>query len=312
MNQTRNQNNNNITSLFFLIVPTIMLIVGYVYYPIHPSDSIRFLTQIPIFIGLLLLICGFLLDKHGIGKILKIFGWIVFAFYWSTQPNVLYVNEGGDIVNATLCIIGVYVLFYLAYHEWLSYNRKETISSLNWITGASAIAGFIYFIIDLTPIAPWLIERVAEQSVVVLNLFAGNATVNADLISYPGTQVKIIFACTAVQSMVIFVGMILPLPKVGLKRKILGLVVTIIPIYFLNLFRNALVVYLDGEGIVDFNIAHNYLAKAGSLIALIILLLILVKILPEIYDEIMSLTNVYKRNGPLEKMFKKVLGKKQK
>jgi archaeosortase A len=321
---------NQILSLFFIIVPTILLVLGYLYYPKSPPDSVKSLIQIPIFLGLVLLLIGFLFDKKDYGKILKIVGWIIFAFYWSTQPLSLYANEGGDIFNGVVCVVGVYVLFYLAYHEWLSYLRKETISCLNWITGASAIAGIIYFGIERIVFGPWnlnfiftsiniprinlaewLIHRVAEQSTWILNTIAGNATVQGSSISLNGHYVvTIIFACTGIQSLVIFVGMIGVIPKIQMKRRFIGLLVTVVPVYILNLFRNAMVAFLVGRNITDFNMAHNIIAKAGSLIALIILLLIVIKIIPEVFDEIISLTDIYKRNGPLEKMFKKIIGRK--
>ena len=61
-----------------------------------------------------------------------------------------------------------------------------------------------------------------------------------------------------------------------------------------------------------FNIAHNIIGKGGSLIALVILLFIVVKIVPEVFDEILNLTDLYKRNGPIEKTIKKLLGGKNK
>ena len=104
--------------------------------------------------------------------------------------------------------------------------------------------------------------------------------------------------------------MILAIPKITLKRKVVRLLITILPVYILNLFRNAMVAFLTYRDITDFNIAHNYIAKAGSLIALVILLFILIKVIPEILDEIYCLTDLYKRNGPIEKTISKIWGKK--
>jgi exosortase/archaeosortase family protein len=110
--------------------------------------------------------------------------------------------------------------------------------------------------------------------------------------------------------MVIFVGMIIALPEVNIKRKIIGLLVTVLPVYILNLFRNALVAFLLVRNITDFNMAHNVIAKFGSLVALVILLLIVIKIIPQVFDKILSLADIYKRDGPLEKNFKKIIWRK--
>jgi archaeosortase A (PGF-CTERM-specific) len=253
---------------------------------------------------------GYLIKEEGKKNTLKIFGWLVFALYWSTQPAKLYFSEGGDVFNATVCILGVYILSYLAYHEWLSKVRKENISCLNWIAGASAVAGILYFGIEKTPLANHLIEQTAHQSGFLLNILIGNTEVSGSDIFLDGNYAAtIIFACTAVQAMVIFVGMIGALSKIGLKRKIHGILITIIPIYILNLFRNAMVTFLIGKNITDFNIAHNYIAKAGALITLVVLLFFVIKLIPEIFDEINCLIDLYKRNGPLEQIFKKNNGK---
>jgi len=300
-----------IASLFILI-PTIFLVTWYYFYPYELPASISVFLQIPMFLGLIFLSFGFFIKKIPIGNFLKIFGWGIFAFYWAAQPSTFYFGEGGDVFNTVVCIIGVYVLFYIAYHEWLSIKRNKNISCLNWIAGASGIAGLIYFVIERTFIAELLIKEVAWESAGLLNLIVGNSYANGDVIFLDGSYVvTIIFACTAIQSMVIFVGMIGALPKIDMKRRIIGLLITIVPIYILNLFRNALVTFLVGRSITDFNMAHNVISKAGSLVALVILLLIVVKIIPEVLDEIMCLVDLHKRNGPIEKAIKSVFGRKK-
>jgi archaeosortase A (PGF-CTERM-specific) len=229
----------------------------------------------------------------------------------ATRINTLYYAEQQDIVNAILCIIGIYVLFYFSYHEWLSIKRNEKINGINWIAGASAISGLIYFTIELTPLSIILIEIVAAHSGFLLNVFVDGVTVDGRYILFELAYIRIIFACTAIQSMVIFIGMILPLKNVETKRKIYGLLITIIPVYFLNLIRNAGITYLIGADITNFYTAHNIIGKGGSLIALVILLFIVVKIVPEVFDEIISLTNLPKRNGPIEKYIKKIIGVKK-
>jgi len=314
MGKYKNASESQEIAFLFLLIPTIMLIIGYFIYPYDPDpdrSSLK-LLQIPIFLSLILLGIGFLIKKDGIGNKIKILGWMVFAFYWSTQPATLYISEGGDVFNATVCIIGVYVLSYLAYHEWLSLKRNENIGCLNWIAGASCIAGLVYYVIERTALHDWMIEVTANQSAWVLNAITGDGVAVGNSIFFNGHYVvTIIFACTAIQAMAIFIGMIGVIPKANIQRRFYGLLVTLIPIYILNHFRNAMVVFLVGNKITNFNIAHNYISKTGALITLIILLIIVIKIIPEIFDEIICLTDLYKRNGPLEKSAKKIIGRKK-
>lgn len=300
------------TALIFIILPAIFVAVGILFFPYEPQYDAITLLSLVNFTGLILLAIGYILKVNRKEHIIKIIGWALVAFFWSTQINALYFGEDGDFINAFFCSAGIFLLFYVAYHEWLSYEKKHTVSCLNWIAGAAAFAGLIYSGIELSPIQMWLRETVASQSGMVLDIFVDNVAVDSIFISWESALINLIFACTAVQSMVLFVGIILPLPKVELKRKLIGLAITVIPVYLLNLVRNALVVFLTGfYGDEFFSIAHNVIAKILSLIALIILLFILIKLIPEVFDEISCLIELPKRKGPIERFINKAIGRKK-
>jgi archaeosortase A (PGF-CTERM-specific) len=307
------EKNHGLVILSFFLIHTMMLIVGYILFPYPPSSLAKQLSFLPLFLGLIFLGIGFFYKRKNTASILKIVGWGLFAFFWATMPSFLYLSEGGDVFNGAVCIIGVYVLIYMAYHEWLSLKRDNYVSCLNWIAGGTFLAGIIYFTIEngiLPGLKEWLIENVAAQTTDLLHLFGINAVRSQDLIMYNNMPVTIIFACTAIQSMVLFVGMIGALSRVNLKRRTLGLLVTVIPIYFLNLIRNASVVYMVGSGMVSFEIAHNVIGKAGSLLALIVLLFVTFKIVPELYDEIVGIIDLPKRKGPVELFLGRLMGKR--
>lgn len=306
------EKNQRLVVLSFFLIPSIMLIFGYILFPCPSSLLARQLSYLPLFLGLIFLGIGFLYALKKIGSILKILGWSLFAFFWATMPSFLYFSEGGDVFNGAVCVIGVYVLMYMGYHEWLSIKRNSYVSCLNWIAGSTFLAGIIYFTIEIgvPGVKDWLIENVAAQTTDVLHLVGIGALRGHDVILYNNMPVTIIFACTAIQSMVLFVGMIGALSRVNLTRRTLGLLVTIIPIYFLNLIRNASVVYMVGSGMVSFEIAHNVIGKTGSLIALILLLFLIFKIVPELYDEILGIIDLTKRKGPVERFLGRLMGKK--
>lgn len=306
----------SIILLSVFLIPTLMLLLGYFLIP-PPSDPsyniIRQISYIPLFLGLFCLGAGVILKIKKTASFLIILGWGLFASFWATMPSFLYLSEGGDIFNAGVCVIGVYVLIYVAYHEWLSLKRHEYPSCLYWIAGGTFLAGIIYFTIDvgIPVLKNWLIETVAAQSAGLMNLFGLPASPSGSAVLYNDVPITIIFACTAIQSMVLFVGMIGALPSVCLKRKLVGIGVTVIPIYFLNLIRNAGVIFLFGSRTTSFELAHNVIGKIGSLVALIVLLFITFKLLPELYDVIMGVIDLPKRNGPVEQVFHKILGTKK-
>jgi archaeosortase A (PGF-CTERM-specific) len=309
----RSQKGDQLAVLGFFLIPTVMLLVGFFFNPYPSSVEMERLLWIPLFLGLILLGVGFLSKKYGlISKKLRLSGWLVFSFYWATQPAQLYLPSS-DVFNGVVTVLGVYVLVYLGYHEWVNIQKKQELSCLHWIAGSTFIAGIIYFTVD-TGIIPelksGLIEVVAAQSTLLLRLFGVNAAINGCTITYNGTPITIIFACTAIQSMVLFVGMIGALHTANMGKRILALLVTVVPIYFLNLIRNVSVIVLVGGGITSFEMAHNVIAKAGSLLALIILLFLVFRILPELYDELLCLFDLPKRNGPIEQFFRTIMGKK--
>ena len=290
---------------WFLGGPSAMLLVNFFLFP-YPQPSYQWVIAVPLFSSLLLLGAGTLDSQKARGSQLKMTGWVLFALFWSTYPNLLYFSEGGDIFNAALCVVGIYVLVYLAYHEWLSKGRDEHPSALKWIAGATFLAGIIYFSLEiLLPSArDGLIVAVAGQTVWLLHLFGVGAVQNGPNILYNDVPIRIIFACTAIQSLLLFVGMLGALPKIPLKRRAIALLATVVPVYLLNLVRNAGVVILTGDSIVSFEMAHNVIGKVGSLLALIALLFLTFKIVPELYDEIMDAISLPKRNGPLEHIFR--------
>ncbi len=301
-----NKRSDQQIAFFFVLLPIIYVIFGILFFPYPVDPLIQNLLPIPLFTGLFLLAFGSF-THYSFSWKARVLGWIVFSMYWATQPNTLYFGEEQDLVNAVLCIAGIFVLFYLAYHDWYASHKKLSQNSLQWIAGASAIAGLIYFIIELTPLAMLLIKTVAYQSGMLLSIFVSGVEIEGRFLIYNDQVIRIIFACTAVQSMVIFIGMLLPLQSIDAKRKSIGIVFTIGTVYILNLVRNASIVYMVGVyGPGFFSIAHNYIGKGGSLIALVAILFILGKYMPEIFDEIFSLIDLPKRNGPIENWIKKI------
>ncbi|MEA2054902.1 MAG: archaeosortase A [Candidatus Thermoplasmatota archaeon] len=297
---------------------TLALIIGHFIflallenYPLFNSITLIFL-----FLSLIMLAIG-LLSKRKSRHFLMAMGWIIFAVYWATQPEFLYYKEDGDIVNAIICILGVYFLFYIGYHEYLSYKRNEELNHLTFIAGATFISAFFYFLIDKLPVLSGaLIKMVAEQTVWVMKAIGYDVATGA--ISYGKAitvpvyfngnhSVQLILACTGLQSMMIFIGVIAALKGVDWRRRFKAFMLTIPVIYALNIVRNVGVIYGVEVRNYTFYFMHNVVGKIGSLLVLIILAYLTFEILPELYDNISSLFELPKRKGPIERVFSKLL-----
>jgi len=264
-------------------------------------------------IGLSLLGLGYILKNFGKAPLLRAVGWLIFACYWSTQINSLYFSEGRDVFNTALCILGIFVLAYLSYREMflLFIGKKEDV--LVWLAGTAFISGTIYFTLySVSFLRNYMILSVAELTTRILRFFGFLVYRESNVIycEYGCMPISIIFACTAIQAMSLFIGMIASLEGVKAKRKFLSLILTITVIWLSNLIRTSGVVYLINMMGVSFFLAHNVISKIGGLVVLVALLLINFKFLPPLYNNVCSVFNIYKEYGPLENMVKKILERK--
>ena len=191
----------------------------------------------------------------------------------------------------------------------------------------TVVAGGIYFFVERVPLlAGWLIHLVAEQSIWLLDIFGIENTlgpidygegskiyrsgseheevrvsIEGDSWKNPlAPSVNIVLACTALQSMIIFVGGVI-CTKAPLKRRFNAFLATVPPIYILNLIRNAVVIWLTYEhvwGVDTFFWAHAVYAKIGSLLALVVLAVAVFHFLPEMQDSILGVIDLPLREAP--------------
>jgi archaeosortase A len=312
------------------------------YLQYHPYDVV---TGLILVTSLVFLGAGYFsraLSRHK----LRAIGFSIFGFYWGTQAMKLYYSENGDFVNMIFAMFAVFFFNYFAYHELVSFKRKEDPRALQWLAGTAFITTGVYFLTHkIEPVATWLILTVAEQTTWLLHFF-GQGVVrdggvpDGSMIYYPVCDpsgacnyfnghfpIQIILACTAIQSIMIFVGGISALkpPRMGDgvsgkpnrfeklagtygSRRLLGLLLTVPVIYILNLFRNVIIIWMSGQESpilfasheTAFWFSHNVIGKGGSLVALVIIAFIVFQILPELYDSIIGLLDLKERKGPLE------------
>jgi archaeosortase A (PGF-CTERM-specific) len=236
-------------------------------------------------------------------------GWGLFSIHWSYQPlhylEVLdYANVLLTIVVTLLCLLIAYIMFR-EYREGplrIKNNREvlhsdfsakgETVSLdvTSMLTSASALGALVYFpFANVASLNTWIIGGVASQVLWVLQYFGIPAYMKAwNTITLNGYTVEIILACTAIESIALFMGLIGAV-RAPLSRLAMAFIVSVPVIYILNLIRDIFVVVAYGEqwfGADSFIIAHNYIAKAGSGIALFVISYVVLQILPELFGMI--------------------------
>ena len=230
-------------------------------------------------------------------------GWGVFSIHWGYQPlhyveTLDYANVVLTFVFALFCLLMAYIMFReyregprlvindrkVMHSEVSAQIKGDSLAITSMLTSASALGALVYFpFANFSSLNTWIIGNVTSQVIWVLQYFEIPASMKAwNMITLNGYTVEIILACTAIESIALFMGLI-GAARAPLNRLVMAFIVSVPVIYVLNLIRDIFVVVAYGEqwfGADSFIIAHNYIAKAGSGIALFAISYAVLKILP--------------------------------
>ncbi|MEA3282857.1 MAG: archaeosortase A [Euryarchaeota archaeon] len=228
-------------------------------------------------------------------------GWFFFAMHWALQP--IHYIEIADYVNVVLVLLVSTFCLIIAHTMLRNYRHYEGAeSTLLTLTTAAALGGLFYYpFAEIEILNRFLISASANQVVYILHLFNIPAELTGwSQIELNGHNVRIILACTAIESIAIFIGLIFCV-RASAKRTLIAFAASVPVIYMLNLIRNVFVVVATGYDwfgehtfqiagrmwVLDsFDIAHNYIAKLGSGIALFVIAYVVMQSLPELLDVI--------------------------
>ena len=264
-----------------------------------------------LWVSLLLLVIAVIVPKR-YGRYVAAAGWVLFGLNWGLATPFYYLHEH-NIMYTVACILAIPATCYAAY-ILVRYGRE----SLMVLTRCAAIASAFYFPFQVLPgLNQWLIETTTSITFSILAALgqpvARNFSENGlnDVIVLNGQRVQIILACTAIQSMAIFVGVVGAV-RVEWKRWISAFLISVPVIYILNLVRNTFVISAfgnqwfqimpdtvvgwTGEPITytSFFWAHNVFAEAGSLMALVVLSYAVMTLMPELLSHLMDILDLIK------------------
>lgn len=236
-------------------------------------------------------------------------GFALLGVFWLTESP--YFISISDYVNAALCIITLPLFLYFAYNEYLSKKWDEDPEVMRFLAGGISIGMLIYFSVQRMPlVSGYLIRIVADHTNVLLDLMGYEFIVGPVMygetslfyktsyenirVAIVGSNINIILACTGLQAIAAGGALIFSTSSNN-KRKIKSLLVVVPTLYIANVLRNVMIIYLTYENITSFHMAHNQIAKTGSVILLVVLMLIVFEIMPEFYENIMSVISLPKR-----------------
>lgn len=248
---------------------------------------------VTLWIALGLLAAASVLPKHYNFRFLfGSFGWIFLSIYWFLQPPS-YI-EIQDYFNAFLVVVAAMVSLFIAYITFQARDKKEGGQEvLISLSRAASVSGLIYFLFaDVDFLYTWIISLVTNQTIwVVEKLGYPVAQVAWNQLAVNGLPVEIILACTAIESIALFAGLISSATDSPVSKKFKAFMISVPIIYSLNLIRTSFTASAYGLAFFgtpeeSFHITEHIIAKVGSMIALLVISYMILRMLPEVADMI--------------------------
>lgn len=220
------------------------------------------------------------------------FGWIFLSIYWFLQPPS-YV-EIRDYFNAVFVVVAAIVSLFIAYITFQARNNKEDGHEVFIpLSRAASVSGLIYFLFaDVDILNTWIISLVTNQTIwVVEKIGYPVAQVAWNQLAVNGLPVEIILACTAIESIALFAGLISSATDSPVSKKFKAFMISVPVIYSLNLIRTSFTASAYGLAFFgtpdeSFHITEHIIAKVGSMIALLVISYMILRMLPEVSDMI--------------------------
>ncbi len=226
-------------------------------------------------------------------------GWLFLSIYWSLQLGD-YI-ELKDYVNIILVIAATVTSLFIANITFQAKdnNDKGGYEVFISLSRAASIGGLIYFLFaEVAFLNTWIISTVTGQGIWLIGKFDFPVTnVAWNQLAVNGMVVEIILACTAIESIALFLGIISSATDATLARRVQAFMISVPVIYLLNIIRvsfTASAYGLSWFGTPDesFHISEHFITKAGSLLALMLISYIVLKLLPEVADMIEGILKI--------------------
>jgi len=124
----------------------------------------------------------------------------------------------------------------------------------------------------------------AEHSAILMELIGIKATVWYQDNQVFLNQFEIQRMCTGVQVIAVFLGIIVAMPKVAIKKRLTALGIVAVTVYLANIGRIALEIWLLYSGILPWSLAHYPTGLVLGVFAVAFLIIVADHFIPEIGD----------------------------
>jgi exosortase/archaeosortase family protein len=165
-------------------------------------------------------------------------------------------------------------------------NRLQLVMNAGrFLTVASTIAILLYYLPNY-----YLYEKIiAENSAVLVQLIGIKSTVWTQGNQVFLNEFEIQRMCTGVQVMAVFLGMIVAVPKVSWKKRILAFSIVAVSVHLANIGRIAFEIWLVYNGILPWSLVHYPTGLILGIFSVAILIIAADYFIPQIGDLAFSL-----------------------
>ena len=227
-------------------------------------------------------------------------GWIFLSIYWSMQLE-RYI-ELIDYVNIILIIAATVASLFIAHITFQAKdNNKNGYEVFISLSRAASVGGLIYFLFaEIGFLNTWIISTVTGQGIwLIERLGFPVVQVAWNELAVNGMVIEIILACTAIESIALFSGIISSAKGATTLRRLQAFMISVPVIYILNIIRVSFTASAYGFSWFgtpeeSFHISEHIITKAGSLLALLLISYIVLKTLPEVSDMIDGVVKMMK------------------
>ena len=163
-------------------------------------------------------------------------------------------------------------------------RRAQLLNILRFLGISSTIAILLYYI----PNYFFYEKLTAEHSAILMELVGMKAVVWVKDGRVFLNQFEIERMCTGVQVICIFLGMIVAIPKVSIRKRFFAFAIVAVAVYLANIGRIALEIWLLYNGILPWELAHYPTGLLLGVFAVAFLVVVADQFMPEIGDLALS------------------------
>ena len=165
-------------------------------------------------------------------------------------------------------------------------NRLQLALNVSqYLALASVIAAVLYYLPDY-----YLYEKVvAENSAALMQLIGIRSTIWTHGNQVFLNQFEIQRMCTGVQVMAVFLGIIVAVPKVPLRKRVLAFAVVAVSVHLANIGRIAFEIWLVYNGILPWSLVHYPTGLILGIFSVALLIVAADYFIPQIGDLAFSL-----------------------